>query len=348
MRNLLLSLILIFVSVGTIEAQWLPDSLLHGFSYRIVPQPDDYQGSVVSTVIRKDTVMTSRKGVLYVHGFNDYFFQEAMADSIAAHGWKFMAVDLRRYGRSLRAGDKRFDVRSLSSYYQDIDSGVVALQNTGVDTVVIVGHSTGGLITSMYMNEVHPQVVKGLILNSPFLDWNMSGFVEKIAIPVVTWLGKFFPNIKISQGKSTYYGESLLNTAKGEWAFDTSKKLLQSPPVTAGWIRAITMGQRYLHKHSDIKVSILLMHSSRTINGRDRGDGDAVLDVNDIAKWGMRLGPNVTEVTVDGAFHDMVLSPRVVRDEVYHDMFEWLDKIFESSPQSTVNQTSSCGTQSSL
>ena len=328
MRNLLLSLILFFIPVGLLHAQWLPDSLLHGFSYRVVSQPDDYQGKVVSTIIRKDTVMNSHRGVLYIHGFNDYFFQEALADSASVHGWKFMAVDLRRYGRSLRPGDLRFDVRSLTSYYQDIDSGVVALQNAGVDTLVIIGHSTGGLIASMYMNEVHPSVAKGLILNSPFLDWNMSGFIEKIAIPVVSWLGKYFPNMKISQGKSTYYGESLLSTANGEWNFDTSKKLLQSPPVTAGWIRAITTAQKYLHKHSDIRVPVLLMHSSRSVNGKDRGDGDAVLDVTDISKWGLKLGPDVTEVTVDGAFHDMILSPRQVRDEVYRDMFKWLGSEF--------------------
>ncbi len=322
MKRLLI--IACFLCTITSWAQWLPDSLLTGFSYRSVQQPNDYQGAAVSTIIKVDTTVVGGRGALYIHGFNDYFFQGALADSLISHRWNFRAVDLRRYGRSMRPGVKRFDVRSLTDYYQDIDSAIVDMQKSGMDTIVIIAHSTGGLIASMYMNQVKPAVVKGLILNSPFLDWNMSKFMEKIAVPVVSAIGKWFPSLKINQGKSTAYGESLLAGASGEWVFDPTKKLLQSPPVTAGWIHAISSGQKYLHKHSDITVPILLMHSDRSVDAAHVKEGDAVLDVNDISYWGLKLGPDVTEVTVNGAFHDMILSPRTVRDEVYMKMFEWL------------------------
>lgn len=326
MRRFLITFF-VFCSLA-VWAQWMPDSLLAGYSCRTVVQPNDYQGHVVSTIIKLDTIVDGGRGALYIHGFNDYFFQDALADSLAAHRWNFRAVDLRRYGRSLRPCVKRFDIRSLTDYYQDIDSAIVEMQHSGIDTVVIIAHSTGGLIASMYMNQTKLSVVKGLILNSPFLDWNLGKFTEKIAIPIVSAIGKWFPSIKISQGKSTAYGESLLGGAGGEWQFDTSKKLLQSPPVTAGWIHAINVGQKFLHKHSDITVPILLMHSDRSVDSCHVSEGDAVLDVNDISYWGKRLGADVTEVTVEGAFHDMILSPKNVRDEVYCDMFRWLDAIW--------------------
>ena len=313
--------------VITCSAQWVPDSLLQGYSYRTVIQPDDYQGHVVSTIIRHDSVVPRHRGILYVHGFNDYFFQGQLGDSIVAHGWNFRAVDLRRYGRSLRPGMKRYDVRNLNEYFPDLDSAIVDMTNAGIDTVVIIGHSTGGLIVSLYMNETPPPSVTGLILNSPFLGWNMNGFTRKVLIPMVSCIGTRFPNISIKQDSSPYYAESLLDTYNGEWHFDTKLKLIHSPAVTSGWIHAIQSAQVYLHRHSCIMVPILLMHSSVSVDGKHAADGDAVLNVKDISKWGRKLGPMVTEATIPGGLHDLILSKPEVRAAVYATMFTWLDRI---------------------
>ena len=40
--------------------------------------------------------------MLYLHGWNDYFFQTHVADYLTDLGYDFYAVELRRYGRSLR------------------------------------------------------------------------------------------------------------------------------------------------------------------------------------------------------------------------------------------------------
>ena len=60
---------------------------------------DDYVGAVTATLIRHDRTTPSKRALLYVHGYNDYFFQAAMGDSIAQHGIDFYALDLRKYGR---------------------------------------------------------------------------------------------------------------------------------------------------------------------------------------------------------------------------------------------------------
>ena len=308
--------------------QWQPDSLMSHYSYRTVTQPDDYQGQVVSTIIKHDSIVAGGRGVVYIHGFNDYFFQGALGDSLIANRWNFRAVDLRRYGRSLRPGMKRYQARNLNEYFPDIDSTVVDLTKAGIDTIVIIGHSTGGLIASLYMND-HPSAdIRGLILNSPFLGWNMNGFTRNVLIPVVSGIAKWLPNIPISQGNNPSYGESLNADYNGEWHFDTTKKLLVSPPVTSGWVRAIQQGQKYLHKHSDITVPILLMHSDKSVDSAHVSDGDAVLNVADISKWGRKLGPDVTEVTVTGGLHDLILSSPAIRETVYTDIFKWLDSHF--------------------
>ena len=51
--------------------------------------------------------------MLYLHGWNDYFFQTHLADAFAALGFDFYALDLRRYGRSLRNGHLRGFITDL-------------------------------------------------------------------------------------------------------------------------------------------------------------------------------------------------------------------------------------------
>lgn len=326
MKHLLTILVAVAITIAA-TAQWHPDELGDRYISRTVSQPDDYSGKVVSTIIAKDTIVPGHRGLLYVHGFNDYFFQAALGDSIVAHGWNFRAVDLRKYGRSLLPGQKRFQARNLREYFPDIDSAVVDMQAAGIDTIVIMGHSTGGLIVSVYMNDWPPADIRGVILNSPFLGWNFGCFMRKVAIPCVSTLGGIFPNIKINQGASTAYSHSLLRRYGGEWEYDTLKKLIVSPAVTSGWVHAIQSGQKQLRRHSDIKVPVLLMYSSASVSGEDATRGDAVLNVSQIAEYGKRLGPDVTEVVIPQGLHDLILSPRAARDSAYRAIFHFLDTI---------------------
>ena len=324
-------LYLLLVAVLPAMAQWMPDRLGDGYEMRYVNQPDDYSGKVRSTVIRKLSKCGGHRGVLYVHGFNDYFFQKEMGDRFVDSCYNFYAVDLRKYGRSLMERQKAFQVRDMKEYFADIDSAVNCMKRDGIDEIVLMGHSTGGLTTSLYMNDNPPSEIKALILNSPFLDWNQSKFQERVLIPAVDCIGNLFPGIAISQGDSRAYSESLLKRYGGEWEYDTSLKLEVSPDVDTGRIRAIDMAQAVIQNDPFIKVPVLLMHSDRSAKAGDSADvyseSDAVLDVEDISRYGKRLGPLVTEITVRGGLHDLVLSKPEVRNALYDYMFRWLGNL---------------------
>lgn len=323
--SLLLSLLAPYAS-----AQYRTDILGEGFEQRTLAMPDDYDGKVVCTLIRKSAASPSHKAVLYIHGYNDYFFQQEMAEKFNAHHFNFYAVDLRKYGRSLLPGQTPFQVHRLNEYFADIDTAISIIKQEANAEIILMGHSTGGLITALYCQQNRKNLpVQGLILNSPFLDMNQSWFIEQIAIPLVSLYGSCFKDTRIPQGASTAYSESLLKNRHGEWEYDTSKKFEQSPPLTSGWIRAIHRGHKQIRQGLDIPCPILVLFSDKSITDSEwspaHQKADGVLDVKDIAEYGRRLGKQVTEVQIQDGLHDLILSAQPVRKNVYYAIFRWLE-----------------------
>ncbi len=327
-------LILLSLLLAPLLLSWVADPLLgkSGYEVETVNQPDDYSGKVVSTVIRRlPEGKKPRKAVLYVHGYNDYFFQDSMGREFNDSGYGFYAVDLRKYGRSLLPGQHRYEVRDMAEYFADIDSAISRMRRDSVTDIVLMGHSTGGLITSLYMESAPAPEIKTLILNSPFLDWNFTGFMRKAVIPLAAAAGKWLPDVYMSQGDDTAYGESLLKSLHGEWEFDTTLKLIHPAPISLGWVRAIDRGHKQLVENGRaIEVPVYLMRSRRSVypDGWSllASSGDAVLNVDSISARGRRMGYNVTEAIVDSGLHDLVLSRPRVRRAVYESMFRWLGR----------------------
>lgn len=306
--------------------QWAPDILGAGFESATVTQPDDYTGAVRCTVVRKLSADPGRKAILYIHGYSDYFFQSEMADMFVDHGYDFYAVDLRRYGRSLLPGQKLFEVRDLHEYFADIDAALSVI-SPPTDEIILLGHSTGGLIASLYMSENPPSAIRALILDSPFLAWNLPAILRAAAIPVLSFLGSFLPGIHVHQKADPGYADSLSAAHGGEWHYRSDWKPDVMPDPDLGWIRAIEHAQRQL-RHRSISVPVLLMHSARSVrmgqSKEDYASGDAILDVDLISRYGRMLGPDVTEVAFEGGLHNLVLSREDVRRQVYATMLGWL------------------------
>lgn len=321
-------------------AQWKPDVLGDGYEMRYVDQGRDYSGPVRCAVVRKLSPCAMGRGVLYVHGYNDYFFQKEMGDIFVDSCYSFYAVDLRKYGRSLMQGQRRCEARSIVEYYADIDSALSIMKADGIDDVVLMGHSTGGLIVADYATGYMARfadaagrlpVITSIVLNSPFLDWNMSPLLRSVGVPAVDILGGICPRFGISNGKSTAYGESLHKDYHGEWDFNTEWKTIHPEKVTAGWVRAIDEGQWIVQHDPMIVIPILLMRSDHSTYGPDwwtkeNEHGDAVLDVKLISKYGRRLGCQVTEAVIPGGLHDLALSARPQREAFYATIFRFLSR----------------------
>ena len=329
MLKYILSFMLLFSTLSVFAGGWEEDVLGNGYICHHVAQPDDYSGKVRTTVIRKRVQPQTSVAILYVHGYNDYFFQSELGDSVQHHGMAFYAVDLRKYGRSLMPGQLPFEVRDMQEYFADIDVALAQIKFDGYSKVILMGHSTGGLTISYYMKKhrTDRNQIFGMVLNSPFLDMNLSWLEEEILVPLISIVP--FPDISIPQGDSRSYAESLLKKYKGEWSYNTEWKKEISPAVTVGWLTAIHNAQMDLREDNHIDIPILLMHSDKSVWGDvwtpDFSKGDSVLDVADISLYGKKLGNNVTELVVADGLHDLILSRKDVRDFVYRKMFLWMN-----------------------
>ncbi|MFI3305933.1 MAG: alpha/beta hydrolase [Rikenellaceae bacterium] len=313
-------------------AQYRPDILGDGFEQLTIELQPDYSGEICATLVRHTPLVESSSAVLYIHGYNDYFFQREMAERFVDSRYNFYALDLRKYGRSHRTGQTLFEVREMSEYFEEIDAAIEQIRSEGMKHIVLMSHSTGGLTTSLYCAARGADVgVDAMILNSPFLDMNLGEFTETLLVPMVSAVGAILPDWVIFQSESSCYFESLDSSHHGEWSYDTTLKLPNMNPTTAGWIRAIHRGQMALQRGVEIEIPILLMYSDRSAGGSEWSPEfqycDTVLDVADIAKYGSQLGENVTHAEIAGGVHDLILSSPDVRERAYNTIFGWLERI---------------------
>ncbi len=73
--------------------------------------------------------------MLYVHGWSDYFFNPELARYWSDAGARFFALDLRKYGRSLRPGQTPGYITNLADYDADIEAALTAMGHGPTDAV---------------------------------------------------------------------------------------------------------------------------------------------------------------------------------------------------------------------
>jgi alpha-beta hydrolase superfamily lysophospholipase len=312
------------------------DVLKNGFEQTTIRQPDDYEGKVTTTLIRKKGATKFAKAILCIHGFNDYFFQEVIAQEFLKRGYNFYALDLRKYGRSILKHHKPNNVRSLSEYYEDIDQALKIIKEEGSQRIVLYGHSTGGLIITLYASDRKGiEHFDALVCNSPFYDFNVPWIQKKTVIPMLSFLGRLNPNIALPIGFSKFYGKSLHKSDFGEWDYNLKWKPHVAPSINAGWVNAIHDGHLKIVNGISVYKPILILHSIQSVNPKhwdeEMFEGDAILNVKDIIEKAKLIdSPHKEVIGFGGAIHDLVLSRKPVRNFVFEAIFEWLDKYLEN------------------
>lgn len=304
--------------------------ILPGFVQETIALRSDDEGEVVATLVAAETRVPTHKAVLYVHGYSDYFFNPELAGRYIQHGYNFYALDLRKYGRSLRPHQTPYFALSLEEYFEDLDAAIERIRlRDGYSFLLLNGHSTGGLISALYTQaRREAQTIDALFLNSPFFDINSSWLNENIVADLASGLGAIRPYVDVQGSSPSYYVESLHKDFRGEWDFRLDWKPHLSQPKKAGWLRAIRTGHAQIRKGLEITVPILVMYATESSWPEQWDDillrTDSVLDVADIDRLTECLGSDVTEIRIQDGMHDLVLSAKPVREQVYQELFAWL------------------------
>ncbi|MFV0319709.1 MAG: alpha/beta hydrolase [Microbacterium sp.] len=317
-------------------SDWAPDILGAGFAQRTLPLGEDAEGPIVATIVRHQPrrhfwpLPLHDVDVLYVHGWSDYFFNRRFAKLWTDRGARFYALDLRKYGRSLRDGQTPGFITDLTEYDADIAAALEAMDAGGTRRLVLVGHSMGGLILSLWAHR-HPRAADAVVLNSPWLEFQLTGATRAAISPMLELHSRLRPHDAWPQADLGFYARAQAEAADpadpieavAEW------RPARTMTVHVGWMHAIVAGHAQIAAGLSIDEPICVLLSAHTAIPTRWSDAltraDTVLVVDDIAKASLKLGSSVTVERIDGALHDVFLSRHDAREAAYARLGRWVD-----------------------
>ncbi|WP_144763033.1 alpha/beta hydrolase [Curtobacterium sp. 9128] len=319
------------------DGAWTEDVLGAPWEQRTLPLGEDGEGPVVATLVRRRRSaadLLRPRGplhgvdVLYVHGWSDYFFQTELAERIERLGARFHALDLRKYGRSLRPHQTPGHVDDLRTYDEDIAAAldVIGSEHRGERRLVPMGHSTGGLTLSLWAAR-HQHLVAGLVLNSPWLEFQADATVRTLLAPLVRLGARRNPLAPMPAVDPGFYTRTVSATSGGSWTYDQRWRPERGFPLHPGWLDAVFQGQRTVEQGLGLEVPALVMLSDKSMLQPRWDDGmahaDVALNVDVVARRALSLGEEVTVRRLRGALHDVVLSAEPVRERAYDAIARW-------------------------
>ena len=307
------------------EVTWGPDLLGPGFEQATLPLGSDDEGEVVATLVRAMPHPGLRLfgawrdiDVLYVHGWSDYFFQTDLARVFTDRGARFHALDLRKYGRSIRPGQARGYVTSLDVYDDDIEAALAAMDTERQGRrLVLLGHSTGGLTLTLWAAR-HPGRAAAVVLNSPWLELQLGPLGRQAVAPLVEVRARFDPRGSHPVVDLGFYTRAQREVGSLPEAPDGWRPE-QGFPTHPAWLAAVIAGHARVAAGVDVGAPALVLLSARSTSPLRWNDTmtstDSVLVVDDIARAATRIAATVTIARIDGALHDVFLSAAHARAE---------------------------------
>jgi alpha-beta hydrolase superfamily lysophospholipase len=300
------------------------------YEVRDIQLTPDEEGDVVATLVSRRASAPTGRAVLYVHGYIDYFFHDHVAQFWVDQGYHFYALDLRKYGRSIRPHQTPAYCTDVADFEEELDEAVrIIREEDGHDVVVVNAHSMGGLVTSLWLNRKGAAgAVDALVLNSPWFAHN-GPWLERTELVgrSIELVGARRQRMVLPMKISAHQGHSLHRNYKGEWDYDLSWKPVGGFPAMAAFGRAIRRAHTEVAKGLNVPCPVLVACSTRSIRSTKWTDefmrADLLLNVDDIVARGSRLGRLVTIVRVEGGMHDLSLSSKQAREQYFAEVRRW-------------------------
>ncbi|WP_371177412.1 alpha/beta hydrolase [Buchananella felis] len=274
-----------------------------------------------------------RRAVLYVHGFQDYFFHPHLARAWEEAGFTFFALDLRGCGRAWDGAAEVGRVDDLRAYGDDLMRAVHMIRSAGAQQVVINAHSMGALLVTVWTH-AFPEAVDALVLNSPWLDLSGGRAAKRLQRAAIRATAAVNRQAVLAVLHGTN-SASLHYSTGGEFRFSLARKILSGAPARAGFLSSVVAAQDAVAAGLELPLPVLVCHSDQSELGLKIGsrkdtaeiDADLVLDVEAVAKRAMGLGPKVEVAVIPGGKHDLALSSPEVRANYFARITQWASAV---------------------
>lgn len=235
-----------------------------------------------------------RFALVYVHGWNDYFYQPHLARMFSCLGGAFYALDLHRYGRNLSGWPAESQVwncytEDYADYDPELDWAVArARQDHPGLPVIVMGHSNGGGVVAAWAAR-HHHAFDGLIFNSPWIVHDVSTIpAGKLLMRLIMDWGKLcrFP---MPQFGPATYADSLAgyqalasplprrllpflnDPAVRGWKVNPRWRVFNGAPTLVSWAAAVFRNQRWLAQEAVFPSKpVLCLTANRQVDCRYR------------------------------------------------------------------------------
>lgn len=244
----------------------------------------------------------NRKCIIWLPGRNDYFYHYHISEKLEDYD---IYVLIYRNCHELKSdiSDYFFDIKDVM---EEIDELYNYFKINNYDNIVLYGHSTGGLIATIYQNDTENRVDK-IVLNAPFYKYKLQGIEYYYFYYFLYYIIPLIPEFDLN--KNTFKENKYVAMISEKFNVDCLYKKNYNVPVVSSWFRNITKYQ-YLISCDKIKLNSpsLILYSDHSADYKGSNKGDEVLDVELNLKQANFLGDKVKIKIIKDACHDVFVS----------------------------------------
>ena len=256
--------------------------------------------SADGTKIRIGRAGSGDKNILVIPGLAEHLGRYSfVAEGLAAAGYNVMVIEPRGHGKS---GGLRGHVKKWAHYSQDVDAAVREFEGP----IILMGHSTGGLIALYSLLEGISNEVKGLVLSAPNVVDTVDAPVKKAAAKL---LSKLTPRLSMETGLKT---ELLSRDPEIVRAYEADPLVYST--VTARWFIEMTKAQARVMKAAPEGTLPLLLQV---------GEKDGIVDSQSSMAMARNWNTPAEIICYPGLYHEIFNEPE--KDQVLADLVKWLD-----------------------
>lgn len=252
----------------------------------------------------------AKKLLIIQHGFGEHSGRYTyLVDRLVKEGVQIWAINSRGHGKSEGV---RGDVDDFQLYCDDLtDFIAIARKETGMEKVILLGHSLGGVISTRFALESGNQdLLESLILSapafSPILD--LENQVKKA---LGQFLVNFLPSLVIDANLNTKYISTDPQEVKRYKQDDLVHGKISLRMATAFFEE----GAKLFDKAADLDIPTLFLH----------GTGDKIADHQKTIEFYEKVqGTEKLFRLYNGLYHELINEAPDQRRLVLDDISQWI------------------------